>query len=88
VQTDAWHHRTDAITSIAAFIGISVALIGGEPGKRGRLGRALRLCVIGKWLSLLRPRVVRDHGHGAARKIVDQFDMLRLGPGVIEVENA
>jgi len=28
---DAWHHRSDAITSIAAFIGISVALIGG-PG--------------------------------------------------------
>ncbi|MDQ6655831.1 MAG: cation diffusion facilitator family transporter, partial [Verrucomicrobiota bacterium] len=30
VQTDAWHHRADALTSIAAFIGISVALIGGE----------------------------------------------------------
>jgi len=31
VQADAWHHRSDAITSSAAFIGISVALIGG-PG--------------------------------------------------------
>ncbi|HZE75566.1 MAG TPA: cation diffusion facilitator family transporter [Gemmatimonadales bacterium] len=31
VQADAWHHRSDAITSAAAFIGISVALIGG-PG--------------------------------------------------------
>ena len=30
VQTDAWHHRSDALTSIAAFIGISIALIGGE----------------------------------------------------------
>lgn len=28
-HTDAWHHRSDAITSLAAFIGISVALIGG-----------------------------------------------------------
>src|SRR5438132_1880102 len=27
VQTDAWHHRTDAMTSIAAFIGISISLI-------------------------------------------------------------
>lgn len=27
---DAWHHRADAITSGAAFIGISVALVGGE----------------------------------------------------------
>lgn len=30
VKTDAWHHRSDAITSAAAFIGISIALIGGE----------------------------------------------------------
>jgi cation diffusion facilitator family transporter len=31
VAADAWHHRSDAITSAAAFIGISVAIIGG-PG--------------------------------------------------------
>ena len=30
MKVDAWHHRSDAITSAAAFIGISVALIGGE----------------------------------------------------------
>ncbi len=30
VAMDAWHHRSDAITSLAAFIGISIALIGGE----------------------------------------------------------
>jgi cation diffusion facilitator family transporter len=30
VKTDAWHHRSDAITSVFAFIGISIALIGGE----------------------------------------------------------
>jgi cation diffusion facilitator family transporter len=31
VKADAWHHRSDAITSAAAFIGISIALLGG-PG--------------------------------------------------------
>jgi cation diffusion facilitator family transporter len=31
VAADAWHHRADAITSGAAFIGITMALIGG-PG--------------------------------------------------------
>jgi cation diffusion facilitator family transporter len=31
VKTDAWHHRSDAITSLAAFIGITIALLGG-PG--------------------------------------------------------
>ncbi len=30
VKADAWHHRSDALTSLAAFIGISIALIGGE----------------------------------------------------------
>lgn len=30
VKNDAWHHRSDAITSGAAFIGILIALIGGE----------------------------------------------------------
>ena len=30
LKGEAWHHRSDAITSVAAFIGISIALIGGE----------------------------------------------------------
>lgn len=30
LKADAWHHRSDAITSIAAFIGISIALFFGE----------------------------------------------------------
>lgn len=29
VKTDAWHHRSDAITSLAAAVGITVALVGG-----------------------------------------------------------
>jgi cation diffusion facilitator family transporter len=30
MRTDAWHHRSDSLTSAAAFIGISIALVGGE----------------------------------------------------------
>ncbi len=30
IKTEAWHHRSDALTSIAAFIGISIAIIGGK----------------------------------------------------------
>jgi len=30
-HSDAWHHRSDAITSVFAFVGIGVALVGG-PG--------------------------------------------------------
>jgi cation diffusion facilitator family transporter len=29
LQSDAWHHRSDAITSLAAGLGISLALLGG-----------------------------------------------------------
>ena len=31
VRTDAWHHRSDAITSLAAAVGITIALVAG-PG--------------------------------------------------------
>jgi cation diffusion facilitator family transporter len=30
LKADAWHHRSDALTSIAAFVGISIALILGK----------------------------------------------------------
>ena len=30
LKAEAWHHRADAITSVAASIGISIALFGGE----------------------------------------------------------
>lgn len=30
VAADAWHHRSDAITSGAVFIGVSIAVLGGE----------------------------------------------------------
>lgn len=30
LRADAWHHRSDAITSVAAFIGISIAVYFGE----------------------------------------------------------
>ncbi|TFV94363.1 cation transporter [Algoriphagus kandeliae] len=30
LKAEAWHHRSDAITSVAAFIGILIAVIGGE----------------------------------------------------------
>jgi len=30
LKADAWHHRSDAITSVTAFIGISIAIVFGE----------------------------------------------------------
>ncbi|OHE73593.1 MAG: cobalt-zinc-cadmium resistance protein [Verrucomicrobia bacterium GWC2_42_7] len=46
VKNDAWHHRSDAITSLAAFIGISIALIGGEKFASADDWAALLACFI------------------------------------------
>jgi cation diffusion facilitator family transporter len=57
VRADAWHHRSDAITSLFAFIGIGVAIIGG-PGWEAAddYAAVLAACVIAwnGW-NLLRP---------------------------------
>ena len=57
VKSDAWHHRSDAFTSAAAFIGISVALIGGEGYEAADDWAALCACAIIAFngLRLLRP---------------------------------
>jgi cation diffusion facilitator family transporter len=46
LRSDAWHHRSDAITSLAAFIGISIALIGGEGYESADDWAALLACSI------------------------------------------
>src|SRR5512140_2275166 len=46
VKGDAWHHRSDAITSAAAFIGISIALIGGKGYECADDWAALLACLI------------------------------------------
>jgi cation diffusion facilitator family transporter len=46
LRTDAWHHRSDAITSLAAGLGITVALIGGERFATADDWAALFACVI------------------------------------------
>lgn len=46
VRADAWHHRSDAFTSFAAFIGISVALAGGPGWEAADDWAALFACLI------------------------------------------
>lgn len=46
IKTDAWHHRADAITSVAAFIGISIAVIGGPGYESADDYAALAACAL------------------------------------------
>lgn len=59
VKTDAWHHRSDAITSIAAFVGISIALIGGPGYEPADDWAALFACGLIGWngIRLLMPAI-------------------------------
>lgn len=89
VQTDAWHHRTDAMTSVAAFIGISVALIGGEPWQGADDWAALFACgLIGaNGYRLLKPALHEIMDTAPRGKIVDLVRTAAATvPGVIEIE--
>jgi cation diffusion facilitator family transporter len=44
IESDAWHHRSDALTSLAAFVGISVALWGGKGYEAADDWAALAAC--------------------------------------------
>lgn len=46
IKTDAGHHRADVITSVAAFIGISIALIGGKGWEPADDWAALFACIL------------------------------------------
>src|SRR6266496_6512852 len=89
VQTDAWHHRTDAITSVAAFVGISVALIGGERWQSADDWAALFACaVIGaNGYRILSPALHEIMDTAPRGPIVDLVRSTAASvPGVIEVE--
>jgi cation diffusion facilitator family transporter len=49
IEVDAWHHRSDALTSLAAFIGISLSLIGGPAWVRADDWAALAACGVIGW---------------------------------------
>jgi cation diffusion facilitator family transporter len=90
VKTDAWHHRSDAITSFAAGIGITVSLIGGG----GRYAAADDVAAIAAaaviafngW-RLLRPALDELMDRAPSPEIIQR--LIRLGeesPGVERVE--
>ena len=89
VQTDAWHHRSDALTSAAAFIGISVALVGGEPWQSADDWAALFACAViaANGIRLARPAFYEIMDTAPGGKIVRSIRAVASSvPGVVEVE--
>ncbi len=89
MQTDAWHHRSDAITSAAAFIGITVALVGGEGYEHAdNWAATAAACVIGfnGW-RLLRPALNDLMDAAPDRELIEQIRVVaQTIPGVAGVE--
>jgi len=76
VKADAWHHRADAITSAAAFAGISIALIGGpgwEPAD--------------DWAALVAAAVICLNGVLLLRSTLDQLMDRAPEPGLLSSVN-
>jgi cation diffusion facilitator family transporter len=87
VKTDAWHHRSDAITSVAAGIGISVALIGGFEAADDVAAIAAAGVIAWNGWHLLRPALNELMDAAPSREIVDQIRRIAgTTPGVDRVE--
>ena len=81
VRADAWHHRSDAITSLAAFIGISIAIGGGPGWESADDWAALVASVVIVWNGqrLLRPAVAGLMDRTADPEILYQINTIASG---------
>jgi len=74
LKANAWHHRSDALTSLAAFVGISIALIGGEGYQ-----------VADDWAALLACGIILYNGVRLLLPALDEV-MDAAAPQVIEAQ--
>jgi len=89
VKADAYHHRSDAITSVAAFIGITIALIGGK-GYEGADDWAALIAsglIIYNAIGLLRPALAEIMDAAPSDEIVMKVRQLAASvPNVSAIE--
>ena len=89
VKTDAWHHRSDAITSFAAAIGIIIALVGGPGFETADDWAAIAAACVIAWngLRLLRPALNDLMDRSPNREVIDRIRKIAEAvPGVARVE--
>jgi cation diffusion facilitator family transporter len=89
VRADAWHHRSDAVTSLSAAIGISVALIGGKGYESADDWAALAAAVVialNGW-RMLRPALSELMDRSPSHEMVDRLrGLAEMVSGVAAVE--
>ncbi len=89
LKADAWHHRSDAITSLMAFLGISVALIFGKEYANADDWAALLASgfILYNAYLILRPalgEVMDEHMYDEIEQSIREI--AENSPGVIETE--
>ena len=73
VHSDAWHHRSDALTSAAAAVGIAVAIIGGKGYE-----------VADDWAALFASGVILFTGLRLLRPATEELMDKSAEPGLVE----
>jgi len=89
IRADAAHHRSDAVTSFAAFVGISVALVGGKGYEMADDWAAIAAACVIAWNGFrqLRPAIEELMDKAPSRQITLQIGRLaETIPGVARVE--
>ena len=89
MAADAVHHRSDALTSAAAFIGISIALLGGKGFESADDWAALFACAIIFYngIRIIRPAISDLMDTAPAKEIVEQVRQVSTAvQGVLEIE--
>lgn len=89
IESDAWHHRSDAITSAAAAIGIGIALWGGPGWESADDWAALLAAAVIAFngFLILRPATLDLMDRAADREVIAKIERAALGvPDVAAVE--
>jgi cation diffusion facilitator family transporter len=89
LKADAWHHRSDAITSLMAFIGISIALMMGEGYETADDWAALFASgfILYNAYLIVRPALGEIMDEHLYDDLIDQIrEISHKVPGVIETE--
>jgi cation diffusion facilitator family transporter len=89
LKADAWHHRSDAITSVTAFIGISMTLVLGEKFKNADIYAAFFAAVFILYNSYLifRPALGEIMDENLHEDLIDEIRKIALTvDGILDTE--
>src|SRR5256885_10361414 len=91
IEADAWRHRADVLSSIAAFIGISIALVGGEKWRGADNWAATFVCFVisSVGVRILRPAIYEILDTAPRGEIVDRVrESAASVKGVVKIDKS